>query len=69
MFNDMKMRQRLALIAFSIASLLACHTVQAQKFPSRPVRVIVAAPPGTSPDLVARLLTSRFPEYLSSADA
>jgi tripartite-type tricarboxylate transporter receptor subunit TctC len=65
-FEEMQMHLRIALIVFSIASLLAFSAADAQKFPSKPVRIIVAAPPGTSPDLVARLVASKLSDHLGS---
>lgn len=58
------MRQRAIWIALSIASLFGCCTAHAQKYPSKPVRVMVATPPASSPDLVGRLIASRFSEYM-----
>ena len=41
---------------FSLAAMLAAGTTQAQSWPSKPVRLIVAQAAGSSPDLVARLV-------------
>lgn len=50
---------RRALLA-ATAAWLAVGPAQAQTYPSRPVRLIVPAPAGTSPDIVARLWGERF---------
>jgi len=38
--------------------------VQAQSFPSRPVRILVPAPPGSSPDIRARQIAPKLQEAL-----
>jgi len=43
------------LIALSLA-LASSLGVAAETWPARPVRIIVPFPPGSSPDLVARML-------------
>jgi tripartite-type tricarboxylate transporter receptor subunit TctC len=43
-----------------LALLFAAGTVQAQSYPSRPVRVIVPFPPGGTTDIVARLVAERL---------
>lgn len=42
------------------ATWLAAGPARAQAFPSRPVRLVVPAPAGTSPDVIARLWGERF---------
>ena len=50
-------RIRLALaMVCAQATMLAAGTAQAQSWPSKPVRLIVAQAAGSSPDLVARLV-------------
>ena len=45
----------------TIAALLWTAAVSAQQdWPSRPVRMVVPFPPGSSPDLIARLLTEKL---------
>ena len=43
-------------IAIAVASLAAPFVVYAQNFPSKPLRLIVRAPPGGTDDLIARLV-------------
>ena len=43
---------------------LAPLAVQAQTFPDRPLRLSVGFPPGTGPDVVARLLGQKLGELL-----
>jgi tripartite-type tricarboxylate transporter receptor subunit TctC len=51
------------VIAFTLA--LACSAgVAAETWPARPVRIIVPFPPGSSPDLIARMLTDRLAQAL-----
>src|SRR5205814_8211138 len=43
--------------------LLTAQTPSAQSnYPSRPVKILVGFPPGTAPDLAARILADRFSE-------
>jgi hypothetical protein len=50
------MNRKLPLTGYSLAVLLACMTagpdVRAEEFPSRPVKIIVQAPGGSSLDVV-----------------
>ena len=55
----MKLSKVLALAFVLIATLL-----QAQDFPSRPIRFIVPAPPGGAPDAVARIISQRMTAQL-----
>ena len=50
---------------FLLCMMLAIATpVWAQPYPSKPVRVIVTFPPGSTPDIVGRALASRLQESL-----
>ena len=47
-------------IALATLALLAAGAAQAQDWPTRPVRVIVPSPPGTAPDIAARLIGDKL---------
>jgi tripartite-type tricarboxylate transporter receptor subunit TctC len=50
-----------SLQAILAAALLACAGVAlAQNWPTKPVRFIVSTPPGTSPDVIGRMLSDRL---------
>jgi len=51
------------LLALLAAALLAMG-VQAQDYPSKPIRFIVSFPPGGSSDLIARLIAPRMAERM-----
>jgi len=51
------------LIALSLA-LASTVGVAAEIWPAKPVRIIVPFPPGSSPDLVARMLTDKLAQAL-----
>src|SRR5688500_7631679 len=46
--------------ATAIAMGVAVAPAQAQKFPSKPVRVLVANPPGSQGDTLARMITQKL---------
>jgi tripartite-type tricarboxylate transporter receptor subunit TctC len=51
------------LIALSLA-LASSVGVAAESWPAKPVRIMVPFPPGSSPDLIARMLTDRLAQAL-----
>ena len=51
------------LIALSLA-LASSVGVAAETWPTKPVRIIVPFPPGSSPDLIARMLTDKLAQAL-----
>ncbi len=50
------------LIFIALATCLSPATAQPAKFPAKPVRIIVAFPPGSSTDIVARVVGERLTE-------
>jgi tripartite-type tricarboxylate transporter receptor subunit TctC len=57
-------RQFLHLAAGAAAFSAASRAAQAQAYPSRPVRIIVGAPPGGGIDTTARLIGQALSERL-----
>ncbi len=51
-------------IAIAVAIASAISFAQAQSYPQRAVRIVVASTPGSSPDVVARLLAQKLSERL-----
>lgn len=47
-------------LVFTLAATLLCLTVQAQNWPTKPVRLIVSLPAGSATDIVARSLSERL---------
>jgi tripartite-type tricarboxylate transporter receptor subunit TctC len=61
-------RRRFLHLAAGIAALPAgARLAKAEVYPSRPVRLLVGAVPGSSPDVVARLIAERLSERLGQA--
>ena len=60
------MLSRRHLLAAAIA-LLAGATAQAQDYPNRPIKVVVAFPPGGPTDFVGRLLADKLKDFLGQA--
>ena len=48
--------------AFAALALLACATVSAQPFPSKPMKIVVPFPPGAATDLLARTVAQKMTE-------
>ena len=65
----MKIRRRefLHLAAGAPALLSLSATARAQAYPSRPVRVVVGAVPGSAPDVIARLVADWLSRRLGQA--
>ncbi len=58
-------RRKIVLdLAAASALVIGCGGVLAQAFPSRPIRWIVVAPPGSSLDVIARALQDKLKESL-----
>jgi tripartite-type tricarboxylate transporter receptor subunit TctC len=49
-------RRQFLHLAAGVAALPAVSRIAAQAYPSRPVRIIVGAPPAGGADIVARLM-------------
>jgi tripartite-type tricarboxylate transporter receptor subunit TctC len=54
----------LLIAAVALGTLLAPQLAQAQNFPSRPVRIVVAFPPGGPTDFVGRLVADKMSALL-----
>jgi tripartite-type tricarboxylate transporter receptor subunit TctC len=50
----------IAALNVTAAAALSCTTAQAQNWPSRPVKVIMATAAGSAPDVIARIVTDRL---------
>jgi tripartite-type tricarboxylate transporter receptor subunit TctC len=58
-------RRKFLHLAAGAAALPAVSSIaRAQVYPSRPVRVVVGYPPGTTPDILARLMSQWLSERL-----
>ena len=61
-------RRRFLHLAAGVAAFPAvARSARADTYPSRPVRLLVGAVPGSSPDVVARLVAERLSERLGQA--
>ena len=52
--------RKLAALAISAVTALGGLPAQAQSWPSRPVKVIMATAAGSAPDVIARIVTDRL---------
>jgi tripartite-type tricarboxylate transporter receptor subunit TctC len=51
-------------VFFSFVFICFCSLVQAQQFPAKAVKVVIPYPPGSTPDIVGRTLSTRLQEAL-----
>jgi len=62
------LRRRFLRLAMGVVALPAVSRVaRAESYPSRPVHVVVGFPPGSGPDIVARLLGQKLSERLGQS--
>lgn len=61
------MPKRLIAAALVCAASLLLIAQSAEAFPDRPVRIVLPSPPGSPPDIVARLLTDQMSAALGQA--
>ena len=47
-------------VVFAVALSCLCGLVQAQQYPGKPVKVIIPYPPGSTPDIVGRTLSTKL---------
>ena len=56
--------RRIAVILVGLLALPSIAMAQSEPYPNRPVRIIAPAGPGGNPDVIGRLLASKFSEAL-----
>jgi tripartite-type tricarboxylate transporter receptor subunit TctC len=60
----MRIIRGLLVVAAALSAFLAPQLAQAQDFPTRPVRIVVAFPPGGPTDFVGRLVADKMTKLL-----
>jgi len=60
----MKLVRALAVGAACVVVLLAGHPALAQPYPNKPVRMVIAFPPGGTSDFVGRVVAAKLSEFL-----
>jgi len=55
---------RLLLVCFATGCAFGTATAQTGEWPARPIRLVVPYPPGTGPDIMARLVTEKLAREL-----
>ncbi|MSQ57369.1 MAG: tripartite tricarboxylate transporter substrate binding protein, partial [Limnohabitans sp.] len=64
MFN--KLCKFSTTVLFSMVAL-GFGFAQAQTYPTKPIRMVVPFPPGSGPDIVARLIAQKAPEVMKQS--
>jgi tripartite-type tricarboxylate transporter receptor subunit TctC len=59
----------LAVVKLLVATVavMSCATVQAQAYPTKPIRILVHVPSGSAPDITARVVGEKLAESLGQA--
>lgn len=66
-FRTVKIAVIFSIGAFLLVSMLATPALSGDKYPSKPIKLIVPYGPGGATDMAARVLVSVIPEYLQQA--
>lgn len=56
-----------ALVLAGVFAFVALASAQSSGWPQRPIRIVVPAPPGSSTDLLARIISDQLPKALGQA--
>ena len=63
----MRLRHLGRIVAAAVITLLALAPVAAQDYPTRPIKVVIAFPPGGPTDFVGRLLADKLKDLLGQS--
>lgn len=63
----MRVERLLTVFAIVCALLLSICNLQAQTYPSRPIKLVVSLPAGATPDVIARLMAERLSSRLGQS--
>lgn len=56
---------RVGVLSVAFAGLVAGEASWCQAFPVKPVRIVISGPPGTAPDVIARLIAQKLSELFA----